>query len=1438
MIIKDLPLGSLVKDPNTKYNGKPIVWKLVGKDLAGYPANSATLMTNNIISIKTFDAKEPSNSNTNRQTSGNNRWLYSNMRQWLNSTKPSPWFTATNSSDTPPSSGSNGNSYDTEDGFLTNFSSDFANRILKTDLKTIVPSVDGGGVETVQDNVFLFSMTEMGLAGSSGKEGTTIPYLNSSSNRILKPTDEAVTQSKYQHSSLNSSSNYYYWLRSAYPDFGHIVYRININGAFAQSVADNDTIGVAPALNLDSNSTISHQDTDGVYVLAFEGSSPKDLSGIKFTLIDKNTNINITTENRFSNSVKLDWNADDSSIAYTIKLKKDGIEIPYSRLQSLSENGKYSAIITAKDKAYPTNTRDSNEFTFYVLPPKKDLDNISFTLKDLLTSSQIVEGSKFVGKFQPYWEEIDGTNITVNYNVNNAPKGSLVKSNTYSQAGLYQVSYLITDKNYPDNQATGIINFEVTAAPEDWNDLVLDLRDAITTKPISEGSQFEAKVQPTWKEDSNITYGITVTYNNSLISYKKGDTLTNIGQYTIKFNLTDKNYPDNKKEISVNFEIIEKITDLDTYEMEFIDVNLPEAPNTIISEGKIFKDQEVKPYWQPIPADCTIISYTLERDESTVPFTPNNDVYTDYGNYSITVVLENGAGENKTFIRNFIIAPINTNLDIEIYNDFDETEINEGRIFEDELVLPTWDEPEDCDVDYTLRYDGEDFDFMKDLTVLSNKGDYELELIITEIDNPTNTTTVVRHFSIVDKKVDMNEIALVIVNAITDIPIQNNDVYKGIQVKPFWYTGQLPSNLDYESWITYNGTRRSYDPTDDEDILTEYGDYVVEVKISDHNFPTNYKMVVRNFKLMPGSIDITGKELIIKNKLTGSIIEEGQVFRGKDVAVQPTWDIFAGLKYEHKLYLNGTLLSSFKREDTIRDKGAYRLVVTATDPNYPENKIEISLTFSLTNDLDVDGNENEDAYLNGLPYVMGTPIIDSGDYNLLVVRRKKSNFMVSMSDVNFIVFNPNEEQKPLILADPEYIPSIKDTITIRYPNYGSEFEYKIDSAEEWQSYSEPFDVTDNCIIHARYKDPNGYFVEDTKAITNIDKLPPEPPVVMGFKEGVSTYLTVSPTVQYVYGVEFTATLNGEPYEIGSPIYNEVAEIRDYTLVVTAKKRLNGLTATTIVKFTLDSVPPEPPKIVGVLPEVIQESARPDIDSYEDNPSYKEDNEFEAKLNGRSFKLGTLLNDPNSYQLSVTAIKKINGLRATSYVVFTIIDKIPEPIGPLRISLEPLTEQNKVKAIDGEMVVDRDTGHISIYDDGYLISKTKELEELLALSEKRAVAIDISLQNNEQRINDLKIMKDVLREKVTDLQKRNYEIENDVNTIKSILSYLDFTDLSVIDQFKNSLEEIGTVTSGIRVRIEELRNTTTGKTELALQIMDGLQNNSSLIGETIWYKNNT
>ncbi|PTU25946.1 hypothetical protein DA469_21085 [Bacillus subtilis] len=186
--------------------------------------------------------------------------------------------------------------------------------------------------------------------------------------------------------------------------------------------------------------------------------------------------------------------------------------------------------------------------------------------------------------------------------------------------------------------------------------------------------------------------------------------------------------------------------------MEFIDVNLPQAPNTIISEGKIFKDQEVKPYWQPIPADCTIISYTLERDESTVPFTPNNDVYTDYGNYSITVVLENGAGENKTFIRNFIIAPINTNLDIEIYNDFDETEINEGRIFEDELVLPTWDEPEDCDVDYTLRYDGEDFDFMKDLTVLSNKGDYELELIITEIDNPTNTTTVVRHFSIVDKK--------------------------------------------------------------------------------------------------------------------------------------------------------------------------------------------------------------------------------------------------------------------------------------------------------------------------------------------------------------------------------------------------------------------------------------------------------------------------------------------------------------------------------------------------------------------------------------------------------------------------------------------------------------------------------------------------------------
>ena len=87
-------------------HGKPIVWLVADTNHTGYPSNSVTLVTNQIIKMLCFDAKESANSNSDRRSYGNNRYIYSNLRQWLNSAAAAgAWYTAQHSADAAPTSG-------------------------------------------------------------------------------------------------------------------------------------------------------------------------------------------------------------------------------------------------------------------------------------------------------------------------------------------------------------------------------------------------------------------------------------------------------------------------------------------------------------------------------------------------------------------------------------------------------------------------------------------------------------------------------------------------------------------------------------------------------------------------------------------------------------------------------------------------------------------------------------------------------------------------------------------------------------------------------------------------------------------------------------------------------------------------------------------------------------------------------------------------------------------------------------------------------------------------------------------------------------------------------------------------------------------------------------------------------------------------------------
>lgn len=267
-----LPVGTLIKDANTMYNGKPIVFKVMEHGHAGDPTGSTALVTSNIITLKCFDAKESSNSNSDRQQYGNNRYAHSNLRQWLNSDKTS-WYTTQHSADAAPTNAnvySNYNEYDAEAGFLTNFSDEFRNALLTTTKRVAKNTVtDGGSYEDVEDKIFLLSNTEVGLANENNiVEGSIYSLFNTSSNRIAYPTAEAVSKSEYTNSNLASSKAWYWWLRTPFASYSYNARLVNTDGTLNSNTAYSGHIGVRPACCIPSSIYVSDEaGSDGAYTI-------------------------------------------------------------------------------------------------------------------------------------------------------------------------------------------------------------------------------------------------------------------------------------------------------------------------------------------------------------------------------------------------------------------------------------------------------------------------------------------------------------------------------------------------------------------------------------------------------------------------------------------------------------------------------------------------------------------------------------------------------------------------------------------------------------------------------------------------------------------------------------------------------------------------------------------------------------------------------------------------------------------------------------------------------------------------------------------------------------------------------------------------------------------------------------------------------------------
>lgn len=365
-LLKSLPSGTKIKDTLTTYNGKPIVFTVMEHDHTGDPENSTALITSNIITLKCFDAIEAGNSDSNRKQYGNNRYLYSNIKQWLNSDKVAgAWYSAQHSADAAPTNSNvwtNYNEYDQEAGFLTNFSEQ-----MKVELLTVTKRVakntvtDGGGYEDVTQKVFLLSNTEVGLANENNvAEGSIYELFNTANNRLAYPTAEAVANSEYTNDGLAASKPWWWWLRTPYASSSHSARYVYTDGSLDYYRACRGYCGVRPACVVSSSILVSDvADTDGAYTIIWN--APPTIETDSENLGDKNVpfNLNYTITDADNDEVTAKVSL-DGEVLQTLDTVVLGygykVSISGAQINALSA-GQHIFTIWAKDSYGNENTK-------------------------------------------------------------------------------------------------------------------------------------------------------------------------------------------------------------------------------------------------------------------------------------------------------------------------------------------------------------------------------------------------------------------------------------------------------------------------------------------------------------------------------------------------------------------------------------------------------------------------------------------------------------------------------------------------------------------------------------------------------------------------------------------------------------------------------------------------------------------------------------------------------------------------------------------------------------------------------------------------------------------------------------------------------------------------------------------------------------------------
>ena len=202
-----------------------------------------------------FDASENNSDNpnptTDRKNNGNNRWAYSNARQFLNSDgEANSWFVAQHTYDMRPN-------YYNQAGFLNAFTTYEKNIIVtKTNINDLA-TVDGGGSETTLDKIWLPSYYAMGLG-------------------IQRPLeDDHIYEAYVDDESRSFSSNY--WLRTINgASSAHQVRVVGSSGSSLNSNANNGNIALRPFCLIPTSAYTQWSASDSAYYFADDSQRNSD----------------------------------------------------------------------------------------------------------------------------------------------------------------------------------------------------------------------------------------------------------------------------------------------------------------------------------------------------------------------------------------------------------------------------------------------------------------------------------------------------------------------------------------------------------------------------------------------------------------------------------------------------------------------------------------------------------------------------------------------------------------------------------------------------------------------------------------------------------------------------------------------------------------------------------------------------------------------------------------------------------------------------------------------------------------------------------------------------------------------------------------------------------------------------------------------------------